>query len=194
MTLDFWVHSLENSKYTSVAFAHIFIFTPTRPAHTYALLLHLCKTSHAHTHMLSSSVQHNSCICMCTGAAGVSTCCQLTSVNKAHNIESIFVVYSYHSKPRTMNYVCSIITISGAFTLWLLPTEVHNRVAFVPTDDGLQNGPGQHRNSQGKPPIVSDAKKKSTLQKSFDILWNTNFLSCRKLKKRIVDHVCALRS
>lgn len=32
------------------------------------------------------------------------------------------------------------------------PTEIQNRaVAFVPADDGLQNGPGPHRNSQGKP-------------------------------------------
>lgn len=29
-------------------------------------------------------------------------------------------------------------------------TVIQDNVAFFPTDDGLQNGPGQHRNPQGK--------------------------------------------
>lgn len=36
---------------------------------------------------------------------------------------------------------------------WFVLLVIQNCVSSLPTDDGLQNGPGQHRNLQGTPTV-----------------------------------------
>lgn len=109
---------------------------------------------HTNTHVLCFSIQCHSVVYLHVhriqwprGTVCVNLL--LTGLCK-QNIESISFVHSYYRNPSTIICVHMVHHnwwfIFNFFPL-LSKTMLH---FFSPTDDGLQNGPGQHRNPQGK--------------------------------------------
>lgn len=131
-------------------------------SHLPSLCTHICTptsmqnpVTHTHTHTTYSSSMHydsnNRMSRSIFACAHNRTCrprcrCSLdllpTDVNAARNTESLTVVYSFKTKHSASQRPCSCSPLIDLFPPCVL--------LFVSTDDGLQNGPGQHRNSQGK--------------------------------------------
>lgn len=95
-----------------------------------------------HTHTCSPYTTTPLCgISMCTGPFAWRS--YSLSLLAAH------VLHSFHSQPSTKDYTLHLLCSPNSLIFYPC-LRLRGFFFPVPTDDGLQNGPGLHRNSQGK--------------------------------------------